>query len=289
MKADIKHFNSQGAAKILNVNVSTIKRWTDEGKLECIKTAGGHRKFLMSHLSNYVNTYKNKNTEINLFPIETEADLQISYRIMKGDYEYLVNYMMEQALSCRQDNLQQVLNGLYLGQHPLYTIYDKVITPIMHRFGDLWHNNELTIIEEHFGSQTIRDSLIRLQGIINIPSRKIGRAFCMNLSSELHDIALKMVAHILELRGFQVYFSGQNTNVFKIEQAFEKFKPNRLYISCTWVEDIEKTQEEFNRILKICQEYKTDIFLGGRGIYILNLDHQKIVTLIDTFEQLYYS
>ncbi|MCB0298451.1 MAG: helix-turn-helix domain-containing protein, partial [Calditrichaeota bacterium] len=50
IKENIQHFNSQEAAKILGVNVSTIKRWTDEGKLQCIKSVGGHRKFLMDHL-----------------------------------------------------------------------------------------------------------------------------------------------------------------------------------------------------------------------------------------------
>ena len=38
MKEEIQYFNSHDAAKILGVNVSTVKRWTDEGKLECIKS-----------------------------------------------------------------------------------------------------------------------------------------------------------------------------------------------------------------------------------------------------------
>ena len=59
----IRHFNSIEVARILGVNVSTVKRWTEEGKLECIKTAGGHRKFLMAHLGDYVKNYKSKDCD----------------------------------------------------------------------------------------------------------------------------------------------------------------------------------------------------------------------------------
>ena len=37
--------STKKAADIFNVNVSTIKRWSDNGILKCRKTAGGHRKF----------------------------------------------------------------------------------------------------------------------------------------------------------------------------------------------------------------------------------------------------
>ena len=49
--------NSEEAARLLGVNVSSIKRWTDEGKLSCIRTAGGHRKFQMSHLADFLKKF----------------------------------------------------------------------------------------------------------------------------------------------------------------------------------------------------------------------------------------
>ena len=43
-------FNSDELANILGVNVSTVKRWADSGKIDCVKTKGGHRKFHIQHL-----------------------------------------------------------------------------------------------------------------------------------------------------------------------------------------------------------------------------------------------
>lgn len=286
---EIRHFNSVEAAKILGVNVSTIKRWTDEGKLECIKTAGGHRKFMMTNLANYVKNNKSDTTRVNLFPLEDEVDLQVSYHIVKGDFNFLREYVAGKALTSESEKVQQVLNGLYLSNYPLYEIYDRLVTPVLHKFGELWRNEDLSIIEEHFGSQAIRDSIIRLQGIIKILGQKIGRAVCLNLSLELHDIALKMVANILEVKGYQVYFSGQYTNILKIEQAFEKFQPDRLYISSTWIDDVERTRQEFDHILAVCEHHGVDVYWGGQAIPHLKIDHPRIKKYLRNFEEAYHS
>ena len=46
-------YNSYQLAEIIGVNVSTIKRWTESGKLNCTKTVGGHRKFNLNDISNF--------------------------------------------------------------------------------------------------------------------------------------------------------------------------------------------------------------------------------------------
>ncbi len=72
MKGEIQYYNSDEAAKILGVNVSTIKRWTEEGRLSCIKTAGGHRKFLMEHLAAFLETNKKKTEKLNCSPLNQQ-------------------------------------------------------------------------------------------------------------------------------------------------------------------------------------------------------------------------
>ena len=42
--------SSTAAAKYLNVAPSTVKRWADDGRLKCMKTQGGHRRFAMQDL-----------------------------------------------------------------------------------------------------------------------------------------------------------------------------------------------------------------------------------------------
>ncbi|MEC8193414.1 MAG: helix-turn-helix domain-containing protein [Myxococcota bacterium] len=38
--------NPRQAARLLGVHAASVKRWSDQGRLRCIRTAGGHRRFL---------------------------------------------------------------------------------------------------------------------------------------------------------------------------------------------------------------------------------------------------
>lgn len=287
MKTKVQYFNSQEAARILGVNVSSIKRWTEEGRLECVKTAGGHRKFFLEHLANFLEQYKKKTTRINLFPLEDTTDLEISFHILKGNFDFLSEYLVSESLNSNRERVQQVLNGLYLGQYPLYKIYDHLVTPAMARIGALFQQDKITIIEEHFATQTIRDSVIRLQGIIRIPREKTGTAICLNLSTELHDLALKMIDHLLEVRGFRVLFSGQITPVLNFEQIFSKYNPIRVYISSSMVSDIFASQAELDYISKLCQKYQTELYVGGRGLEKLKLTIPGVGRQLYTFQEIF--
>lgn len=285
MKSEIQYFNSQEAAKILGVNVSTIKRWTDDGKLACIKTAGGHRKFFLQHLSQFLENNKKETTSASLFPMENEGDLRVGYYILKGDFEYLSDYVEQHAFQCNRNRVQQVLNGLYLGQYPLHVIYDRLVTPVLYRLGEKWHDGKINVTEEHFATQAIRDAIIRLQGIIRRPEQNLGSAFCLNFSDELHDMALKMVDHILESRGFKILFSGQLTVLTGVEDIFANYRPARVYMSSTVVEDVKAVQTEFDLIDALCRKHRVKLYVGGRGFDHLDLSNAQIERRLTSFEE----
>ena len=289
MNENIQFFNSQEAAKILGVNVSTIKRWTDEGKMECIKSAGGHRKFLINHLADFLKLNKKKISRINLFPLENRTDLEISHHILKGDFDFLVGHVLQEANNCNRESVQQVLNGLYLGQYPLCDIYDHLVTPVLYHIGENWRSDAVSIMEEHLATQTIRDCIVRLQGIISVPKKKVGSVLCMNPALELHDVALKMVDHILEVKGFRILFSGQITPTLEIGKIFERFHPDRLYVSSTMVPDQAAFQEEFDHLCEACEQNEIDVFIGGQGFDFIRYDHPAVVTRLKTFESVYLS
>jgi methanogenic corrinoid protein MtbC1 len=287
METTVKFINSQEAAKILGVNVSSIKRWTDEGILECIQTVGGHRKFLMEHLASFVKKNKKKASKVNVFTIETNKDLNINYYVLKGDFNFLRSFVLKQVLQYNRDEIQNVLTGLFLGRYTLYRIYDNLITPVLHEIGKRWMKNKLSVTEEHIASQIIRDSVYRLQGIIRIPEQKIGRAICLNLSSELHDIALKMVQNTLEVRGFRTYFSGQKTPFLDLDQLLKQIKPDRLYISSTVIGNRKDTQQEIDHLFHICIKNKTQVFVGGIGFDHLKYNHFPQVQRLFDFEEVF--
>ena len=281
----LNFLNSIEVAKMLGVNVSTVKRWTDDGSLSCNKTIGGHRKFLMAHLVDFVEKNKIKNPKVEIFSLENEIDLRISYHIVKRNFEELIAHTLEYALAGDRDRVQRIFNGLYLSQLPLYSIFDDLVTPVMQNLGDRWAGNDLSIIEEHIATQTIRDSIIRLQGIIKSNRNIMGKALLINPSQELHDLSLKMVDHILEERGFNVFFSGQITPTDMLENIFKKYQPDRLYISSTFNPDKKQTQKELNKLFKIAAQFNTKIFIGGQGFNDLKIPDSMDIKRLYSFRE----
>jgi excisionase family DNA binding protein len=284
MTSDLQFLNSEEAANVLGVNVSSIKRWTDEGKLECIRTVGGHRKFQMDHLAAFLERNKKKASKVSMFKVENSKDIELNYYILKGNFDYLKSFLLKQSLKNNRDRVQQILTGLYLGQYPLYQIYDNLLVPVLHDIGNRWMHEKISVIEEHIASQIIRDSVIRLQGIIRVPMKKIGNVICLNLSNELHDISLKMAQNVLELRGYKTFYSGQKTPLFNFEHLLKKIKPDRLYISSTYVEKVQDDQHEIENLYKMCKNNSIDVYVGGSGFDILDHAHPAVVRRLNNFE-----
>jgi len=289
MEQDLNYLNSEEAAKILGVNVSSIKRWTDQGRLECIQTAGGHRKFLMSHLAHFLAQNEKKAAKANVFDIASEKDLEVSFLIFKRDFNQLADLLLEKARKSERDAVYKILSGLYLSQYPLYHIYDNLITPVLHRIGQLWSDNDLSIIDEHIATHTLREGVNRLQSIIQIPEEKTEKALCLNLSTEMHEFALQLVENTLQFRGFYTHLSGQMTPLLQIEQNIKDIEPERIYISSTYIMNHGLAQTEVDYIFNLSEKYGIRVFIGGQGWDQLKHDHAVVEKRLFTYEEIYLS
>ena len=275
--------SSVDVAKILGVNVATIKRWTDSGKLDCVKTAGGHRKFLLRHLAAFAMEHEKYSQRLSLLPLNDQVHLELSHQILHAKNSELIPYVLERAVACDQTSVKMVLDGLYMVHQNLAAIYDDLLAPVLHRIGELWMEGKLSVTEEHLASQTIRDGIIRLQDVVVNVEDNHEKVFVLTLSEELHDIPAKMAQHVVEARGFQVLFSGQKTPAGDTRAVFESFHPARVYLSSVYTENVPKAQAEFIELLDLCKEFEAGLYIGGNGLAQLEFQDKKGFTRLNNF------
>ena len=123
----MKYLNSKEVASIMGVNVSTIKRWTDSGKLDCYQTVGGHRKFLLSHLKNFLKEKINQKLRVNIIQYLNKGDKELIQRIDRIDYKYLRDYLLQLGLQQGVDSIHDIINSLLIKGEPQHRIYDELI------------------------------------------------------------------------------------------------------------------------------------------------------------------
>ena len=287
------YLNSVEAANLLGVNVSTIKRWTYSGKLNCIQTAGGHRKFLMKHINEYLRNNTDVSKNITVLPYDSSEHRQLNHLILKHKIEDLKDHLLRYSLESKYEEVSMIITGLALGQYPIYKMFDELVTPVLHKIGDLWAHGKITVAEEHISSNIIRDSLIALREIIIKVDYKSEKVFCLAFDDDQHDIPLKMVQIILEQRGFDVYYSGQRTPAESLEKLISNIKPSRLYLSCTYYDDnwnaeqLEAKEHEMDILYELSERYNFDLYIGGQAFEKLSYDNNKIKRILYTFNDVY--
>jgi len=276
-------------ARILGVNVATVKRWTDSGKLDCVKTAGGHRKFLLRHLAAFAMDHEKYSQRLSLLPLDTSGNLELSSEILNADMTKLIPRVLQAAIASDQESLKTILNGLYMVHQDLVGIYQDLLTPVLQQVGEMWMNRELSVTQEHLASQTIRDGIVKLQDIVVRPARSEGKAFVLTLSEELHDIPAKMVQHVMEARGYQVLFSGQKTPVADTSSVFNSFHPDRVYLSVVYTENVSKAQAEILELQNLCEQYGAILYAGGAGLDQLSFSEEGAVIRLGSLREVHES
>tara|TARA_B100000809_G_scaffold106680_2_gene105172 strand:+ start:589 stop:1449 length:861 start_codon:yes stop_codon:yes gene_type:complete len=277
----MKYLNSKEVAMIMGVHVSTVKRWTDAGKLPCYQTPGGHRKFILRHINEFLAKNKKKSKKVNIVELEGVKDRKLIQNIDHGEYEKLLPVFIKQALNADGNRLKTTLTGLYMKQYLLHEIYDALVMPVLESIGDMWANNDISVAEEHLASNTIRNAVHALGETLERKDYKDNSyTLSLALSGDEHDLPLIMTKQILEIKGIPVINCGRNTPANSIKRLLKKFQPDKIIVSLTYIEDKKLAKQELDDLLKIASKTHAKIYVGGAGIQYINGQQLKNVQLL---------
>lgn len=284
----MKYLNSKEVASIMGVNVSTIKRWTDSGKLDCYQTVGGHRKFLLSHLKNFLKEKINQKLEVNIIQYLNKGEKELVQRIDRIDYKYLRDYLFQLGLQQSVDSFHDVINSLLIKGEPHYRIYDELILNVLNRIGDLWSNNKLSIEDEHTMTETIRNVMYRIHSEISKNNVKIPKkVVCMTLTNDEHEIPLVMVQSILDEINIPSTNLGRNVPVPSIESKIQAVNPTHLIISSNYVLDTDTFNSAISRLIKFCHKKDIEVLIGGSGNHLLIEENRSATIELKNMEHLF--
>mgnify|MGYP002352702491 FL=1 len=110
------------ASKLLGVNVKTLRRWDNEGKLKAYRTIGGHRRYKFTDLQNILGE-TSQNIQRNVFiycrvSTKKQADsgnlLRQKERLVQycNDKQYNIIQIFEEVASGLNDKRKELLKML---------------------------------------------------------------------------------------------------------------------------------------------------------------------------------
>lgn len=277
-------YNSYEIAKIIGVNVSTIKRWADTGKIKCFKTKGGHRKFHLKHLRDFIRSNKKDYTHLNLSSLIGKSTKILS-AIESADSELLSRFSYESLIDGDQNKFLSLMNSMIIKGFPYYFIFDEIIIPALVKIGDEWKNGNISITSEHLASEIIRKFLSSIDNKI-ANNKFFKNAFCFTLVNDKHDLPLLMAEVIFnQIENINTFNLGASLPIGDFIDESSRVKPDIIFVSVVYVENKDLANSELNALLNNFKNTDTKIFLIGNSLQQLDIKYDSCAK-INSFEEL---
>ena len=237
-------------ARLLNVSEATVKRWADNGVLTSEKTVGGHRRFGIESIAQ----------------LRRERNLQGATAV-KTTAKPLASADDFLRLILAGDELEAgaALVDAYLAHQELDSIFETTVTQAMHQVGDLWLKGSVTVADEHLATHVVLSALQKLRSVM-APHEPNGlSAICCGCEGDLHELAVYLVALILESKGWDVINLGANTPLFSLQEMVSRQRPQLVCISARAISDLDRASAEFAQLRRIANRLEAKIVLGGEA------------------------
>lgn len=126
-----------------------------------------------------------------------------------------------EAFAARDDTAaQRILNeasGLFAPEQVIL----EILQPTLHQIGDAWQRNTLSVEQEHFASNLVRQRLHAMLQMQPAPALTAPRLVAACAPEELHDLGLLTFTLLAKRAGWNVTYLGQRTPLVELERAAE--------------------------------------------------------------------
>ena len=289
----MKYITSKDTAEILGINISTLKRWTENGTIECTKTAGGHRKFTIQHVRDYYkeNNKAEKSTE---FGLENSKHKKIYNYINQNQFSKLAQTLADSSLESDDLTVNTIINGSYMRGISVETLCDEIVDPGSMIVENALRQNYLSHVEAFISRKLITRSVESLNTFKNNSKLNKKSALCINFEDNLPDLGVVMSEVILRHNGYNVYNTGSHANLGDFGNIFDKKSIEMIVfylcdMQCcmaTVKDNILKTEDKIERIIKVALAKDVKVLFGGTGLEFLPSVKQNFGDTFITFSEL---
>lgn len=285
---DQKLISTRSVAALLNVAETTVKRWADDNTLPCVKSPGGHRKFLVQQVIEFAEKHKYPLTGLLPPPLTQQQRDQLQLGVYTRNFSLLSKIFLEEAFQADRYGLRDLMSYIYKHHISYGDLVDHIIRPVMEQVGILWEQKKLEVNQEHKISQTVTEALHWFSTEL-YKKPKNGQIVVLSCGEqEFHCLGLQAIAYGLECEGWTVQFLGANMPYDSLHSYIKSVKPAVVCLSLTVEKNMKNKKTELRHIAHATHSSGGILILGGAAVqnastndfgcdYIANSLHETIV------------
>lgn len=155
----------------------------------------------------------------------------------------------------------EVARAMYLGN--AQEVFERVFAPAMQRVGDLWHDERITVAQEHLTSGIIENAS-RVMARLAQPSEPRWRVLLACVEEEDHVIPLYGLAIQMAGWGIRSIDLGARTPAQAVADAAQRLNPDGVALSVSVFSDAARAAAVVDAYAAACAGVPW--FVGGSGV-----------------------
>ncbi len=291
-------FSTKELSEFCAVGETTVKRWSNMGLIRHHKTVGGHRKFKLEDVLEFISKNNITVPAEKLERLTTEKkyaeslDLNSEILLVRGDLDGLGAKLLEHLLAFRKNETDALLSKAVDQGIPIAVIFDKLIAPVMHRVGELWSEKKLGVGEEHIITNILTEAILRIKarnevdlGLAPKPDEttttrptddvmssdkflslyeKQASVICTCPESEYHQVGLLGASLVCQSLGFKVNYVGAAVPFKDLEHVVMEMHPTLVCMSFTIAKLSPATYRRYELFRKFLKKRGVRFIIGGQ-------------------------
>jgi MerR family transcriptional regulator, light-induced transcriptional regulator len=231
--------STEEVARIAGVGPSAVKRWADQGLLDCLRTPGGHRRF------------------------------------SRAEVDALVRRQRRDAGGSLLDLLLRTEDGHAVDAHLMaqrarlgawYRVAAEVGNSLAD-LGRLWAEGRISIMEEHLASERLARGLARVSGALPVAP---GAPQCLlaTVEGDDHTLGLSLVELCLREAGWNTSWAGRFIPSAELARAVRAGSFRMLALSAAASSaDALSLRRQAQLLGEACRTAGVELVLGGSGAW----------------------
>jgi excisionase family DNA binding protein len=248
------------AAEALDVSVSTVKRWVDEGVLPAHRTAGGHRKLLRAEVLALARQGEMPRGDLAVLSVPQSPTPD-------AGLETVAAALLDALLHGQGAETTAIIRHAYLSGIAIETLADEVIAPVMAKVGHDWETARIDIWQEHRVTQLCAAALFDLKDELQVRAER-NRPVAIGGAPEgdPYLLATLLAQLVLLDAGWEVVQLGPNTPLPSLSEAVQDLSPRLVWLSVSYLRDAAEFIDSYGTLYRVAEPRGVAVAIGGRGL-----------------------
>jgi methanogenic corrinoid protein MtbC1 len=176
--------------------------------------------------------------------------------------ELALRYLEAILAGRRNDAVRLILDAVESGTS-VPEIYSEVLQPAQVEIGCMWHQDEISVADEHFATATTDMVMSMLRPHLTPAPARGRRIVATAVGGDLHALGVRMVADYFEMDGWESIYLGANTPDEDVIRSLSDHHADLLAVSVTSMLHLRDVGELIRVVRDNSTSSSVKIIVGG--------------------------